>query len=270
MRCRLFIALFFVGTVLAQDSPHGNIRWKCIDCHSTEGWKELVTPMKFDHAATAFVLYGQHRSATCRECHSSLQFIGTSTLCISCHQNDFNNTVSIDHRKAGFSTDCIHCHRIDALEWKSSFDHNKTQFPIRGIHEAVGCQRCHTNSMYRGTRSECVACHRKEYDASTNPNHSTAGFPTDCATCHRALTWQPAVFFPHAQYFPIGSGDTHRPGRWNSCTDCHTAAPNYSIFECTNCHEHSRSSVDGEHDDVTGYVYQSVACYRCHPSGEGD
>lgn len=263
IRLSLLFFIFF-GAVFAQDSPHGTIRWKCIDCHSTEGWTKLVMPMHFDHSETPFVLYGQHRSASCRQCHASLRFIGTSSLCISCHQKDFDNTVSVDHRKAGFGTDCMQCHRNEALNWKSSFDHNKTQFPTRGIHEAVSCSQCHTSGMYRGTPSQCVSCHLKEYTATKNPNHAAAGFPVDCAVCHRALTWQPAVFFPHEQYFPIGAGDTHSPGRWNSCTDCHTASPNYAVFECINCHEHSRSETDGHHDEVSGYVYQSKYCYGCH------
>lgn len=256
--------------VSAQDSPHGILRWKCIDCHSTDGWRELISPMRFNHSETPFVLYGQHRSASCRQCHTALRFSGTPSQCSMCHQKDYDNTVSIDHRKAGFGAECLQCHREDALSWRTSFDHNKTQFLTRGIHEAVNCNQCHTAGIYRGTPSECVACHLKEYAATNNPNHTTAGFPTDCALCHRALTWQPAVFFPHEQYFPIGSGDTHRPGRWQSCTDCHTASPNYAVFECINCHEHSRSETDRHHDDVSGYSYQSTACYRCHPRGEED
>lgn len=270
MRRWIVFILFNCGLLHAQDSPHGVLRWKCTDCHSTNGWNELIAPMKFDHSSTSFILYGQHRSAECRDCHTTLRFSGTPDLCIACHQKDADKAVSIDHRKNGFGTDCGHCHRADAFTWRSGFDHNKTQFPIRGIHEAVGCNGCHANGIYRGTKSECVACHVKEYNATTRPNHVTAGFSKDCATCHRALTWQPAAFFPHQQYFPIASGDTHRPGRWNQCTDCHTAAPNYSVFECINCHEHSRSSTDRHHDEVSGYVYQSISCYRCHPNGNGD
>jgi hypothetical protein len=26
--------------------------------------------------------------------------------------------------------------------------------------------------------------------------------------------------------------------------------------------------MDDEHDDVGGYVYESTACYTCHPDGE--
>jgi len=45
---------------------------------------------------------------------------------------------------------------------------------------------------------------------------------------------------------------------------------NYSVFDCTGCHEHRRSAMDSEHHDVPGYTYESHACYTCHPTGEAD
>jgi hypothetical protein len=259
----------FFSLVLSQESPHGILSNKCTDCHSTEGWNILNTQLKFNHSATSFVLYGRHQDVPCKECHTDLRFAQTPTNCVSCHQHDFDNAVLVDHRKAGFSTDCIQCHDVRLLSWESSFDHNKTGFQTRGIHNAVACNQCHVNGIYKGTSSECVSCHLDDYNQTKNPNHLVAHFPTDCATCHRALTWQPAAFFPHDQYFPIGAGATHHPGRWNECRDCHTASPNYSIFECIDCHEHSKSSTDRHHGEVNGYSYVSSACYRCHPRGEG-
>jgi hypothetical protein len=268
-KLKYFIAvqIVVVSLIFAQNSPHGELQNKCIDCHSTEGWKVLLTPMKFDHSKTPFVLYGRHRDVLCDKCHTGLRFTETPTNCVSCHQRDFDNALVLNHRVAGFSTDCSQCHDERMLSWESSFSHDKLEFRTHGIHEAVACNQCHLNGIYKGTSSECVACHLKEFTAATNPSHSAAGFSTDCATCHRALTWQPAVFYPHGQYFPISAGDTHSPGRWNSCTDCHTAGPPYTTFECINCHEHSKSATDRHHDDVSGYVYQSSACYRCHSQG---
>jgi hypothetical protein len=28
--------------------------------------------------------------------------------------------------------------------------------------------------------------------------------------------------------------------------------------------------MDDEHEDVSGYSYNSLACYSCHPDGSGD
>jgi hypothetical protein len=58
------------------------------------------------------------------------------------------------------------------------------------------------------------------------------------------------------------------PRKWSSCSDCHVTAGSFRVFECILCHEHSnRSEVDSKHRGVSGYAYQSAACYRCHPRG---
>lgn len=264
------LCLVMSGFVFGQESVHGPLRNDCTDCHSTDSWKVLRQPVKFDHSSTAFILYGQHRTTECRQCHTTLRFRGTPIQCLPCHQQDYDRSVSVNHRAAGFSADCTRCHSGDAFSWRSSFDHDRTQFPTKGIHEAVPCTQCHANGRYAGTPNTCVACHLDDYTAAKQPDHIMARFPQDCAQCHRALTWKPASFFPHDQYFPIGSGARHRPGRWNECSDCHTAAPNYSTFECITCHEHARSEMDNEHRGKSGYVYQSTACYRCHPTGNDE
>ena len=162
---------------MAQDSPHGAIQWKCTDCHSTNGWNEMVAPMKFNHSMTSYVLRGQHQLAECVDCHSTPKFAGTSKNCYSCHRKDFESAVTPNHVRGGFSTDCERCHSIEAQSWRNSFDHNKIDFPLRGAHEGVACNQCHQNGMFRGVPIQCIACHRKEYLATTNPNHQTAKFP---------------------------------------------------------------------------------------------
>jgi hypothetical protein len=42
----------------------------------------------------------------------------------------------------------------------------------------------------------------------------------------------------------------------------------FAVFECTQCHEHNRTSTDNDHDEVNGYVYESRSCYSCHRDGE--
>ncbi len=264
----LCVAVFYgmIQFAFGQASPHGTLSMQCTDCHTTENWSTLADPMKFNHANTSFALYGQHRNIACKQCHTDMKFAGTPRYCISCHAKDYDAALTIDHRTAGFSTDCTVCHAVDRLSWQASFDHNKTQFPIRGAHEAVACNTCHVNNRYRGIPVECVACHQSEFLATVNPNHQAAGFSTDCAVCHRALTWIPAAFYPHS-FFPIKTGDTHHPGVWSSCVDCHPAQPTYSTFECINCHEHTRARTDPRHDEVPGYQYLSSSCYHCHPTG---
>jgi len=251
--------------IFAQESPHGPLSMRCTECHTTASWKQVTIPPGFNHDTTSFPLRGAHRRASCVECHRTLRFEGTPRECIACHRTDFNGAPTVDHRLAGFSTDCTLCHAADQTSWLVSFDHDKTDFPTRGIHETVPCISCHANNRFRGTPVECVSCHRAAYLATTNPNHQQAGFSTECASCHRALTWQPAAFFPHDNFFPISDGATHHPGVWNTCNDCHLQQPVYTTFECIDCHEHTKARTDATHSGRQGYEYKSTACYRCHP-----
>ena len=94
-----------------------------------------------------------------------------------------------------------------------------------------------------------------------------AQFPTDCTACHSQNTWTPSTFNHDDMYFPIYSG--RHEGEWNLCSDCHFNPNNYSLFSCIDCHEHdNQSQVDDDHQGVSGYQYNSNACYDCHPTGE--
>jgi hypothetical protein len=151
------------------------------------------------------------------------------------------------------------------------FDHSKTIFPLTGAHVSVACATCHVNKVYAGLPTSCgnAVCHLKDYNATTNPAHASAGFPLDCTTCHTTTAWSPSTF-AHDPYFPISAGSHHAPGRWTLCADCHPSATDFSQFACITCHAHQpQSSVDGEHSGVSGYSYNSAACYRCHPKGSG-
>ncbi|MBW2257716.1 MAG: hypothetical protein JRI25_24385, partial [Deltaproteobacteria bacterium] len=64
----------------------------------------------------------------------------------------------------------------------------------------------------------------------------------------------------HAPLFPL----PHRGIA--TCTECHLTE-DYAAFSCTHCHEHRQSEADDEHDEVSGYQYDSEACFDCHPDG---
>jgi len=136
---------------------------------------------------------------------------------------------------------------------------------LTGKHQTVNCADCHQNG-YANTPAECVACHQTEYNNTNEPNHQAANFPTTCQDCHSTSAWSPANWDHDGQYFPIYSGKHN--GEWNVCADCHVNSADYSQFECINCHEHNKSKMDEEHREVANYVYQSQACYDCHPNGK--
>jgi hypothetical protein len=185
---------------------------------------------------------------------------GTPRECIGCHQDDYNRTASPNHAAAGFSTACESCHRPTDAAWGSGggFNHNSV-FALVGVHATQACAACHVNNVYRGTPRTCVACHQAQYNATRDPNHATAGFPTSCESCHRATdaSWGQGTF-NHTR-FPLS-------GRHNvACAQCHTTPNNFAVFSCTVCH--GRAETDGHHRERNGYVYESNACYSCHPNG---
>jgi hypothetical protein len=232
----------------------------CSVCHSTSAWKGAT----FNHSTTRFPLTGAHTSVGCSNCHGGGVFSGLGTACATCHATAYNNTKNPDHRASGFPQQCEVCHSTSA--WTpASFNHSTTRFALTGAHTRVACANCHIGGKYQGTPMDCYSCHQSDFNGTTDPNHSAAGFPHDCSTCHSTSTWTGATF---NHKFPIYSG-SHK-GKWNSCSDCHTNSANYAAFSCVNCHEHEKTRMDQKHRDQRNYVYNSANCYACHPSGRGD
>jgi hypothetical protein len=243
----------------ADDPDHKTLNFPtdCVVCHGTSAntWENG----KFAH--TAFPLVGQHKVAQCSDCHSSGQYAGTSSACISCHLDDYNAADDPDHRALNFPTDCVACHGTSFVSWQTvTFDHS-TYWTLKGAHTRLDCSDCHTQGY--DLPQNCYGCHAQDYNSTSDPDHGRAGFPTDCEICHYPthFSWSQAVF---DHQFPIGSGK-HSSA---SCSDCHVSS-NYKEFSCLTCHTHDKTRMDNQHEDVVGYAYESQACYACHPQGRG-
>ena len=179
-------------------------------------------------------------------------------------QAAYMGTTNPNHQAGGFPTTCESCHSTSA--WRpASLDHADA-LPADG--------RAHAGRLRLLPRGRALHRHahglqllpQAAYMGTTNPNHQAAGFPITCESCHTTSAWRPATFDHDGRYFPIYSGK-HR-GKWSSCSDCHVSPSNFKAFECILCHEHSnRTEVDSKHRGVSGYAYQSAACYRCHSRG---
>lgn len=234
----------------------------CMDCHTTNpGW----SPASFDH--TFFPLTLGHSAALCLDCHKGGNFSTVSPDCYSCHEQDYLSTTDPNHSASGFSHTCTDCHSTQPGWTPVTLDHSF--FPLTMGHSGVSCNDCHKGN-YSTLSPDCFSCHKPDYESTINPSHTLLGFSTTCLQCHTTSPgWTPATFLQHDSQFPIYSGK-HK-GEWNSCSDCHTNASNYSVFSCINCHEHNKADMDDEHlGEVSGYSYNSAACYQCHPRGNAD
>ena len=233
----------------------------CTICHSQNAW----TPSEYDHN-NIYPLTGAHAEFAndCVQCHSG-GYSNTPNSCVGCHQDNFNNTSNPNHSSLGFSNDCEICHTTNP-GWNPALmpEHNN-YYVIEGAHTSLDCASCH-NGNYNNTPNTCYGCHVSEYNSTNDPDHEAAQFPTDCESCHTQNAWEPSTFDHDGMYFPIYSGK--HEGEWDQCTDCHIVANNYTIFSCIDCHEHdNQAEVDNDHEGVSGYVYESNACYACHPNG---
>jgi hypothetical protein len=252
------------------DMHNNTLGLDCVRCHDFKSW--IVDNITEIHQQSGFPLLGAHNAVDCSSCHTSasqLEFQPLGVECIDCHRQDFLATTSPNHVEAGFSTNCIDCHKIDANQWTSTgFNHDF--FPLTKGHEITECATCHTGGLSQSLSPDCFSCHQQDFNTTTNPSHQNLDFSTSCTDCHTTDPgWKPARFDAHDNlYFPIYSG-AHR-GEWDNCIDCHTQPETYTVFSCTTCHEHNQSSTDREHDEVSGYSYNSTACYACHPTGRGE
>ena len=217
-----------------EDVHRGELGRDCAACHDQRDWRpdEVIAL----HARTRLPLVGAHATTACWRCHAGAQignFRNVDPECVTCHLTDYRATSDPDHEAQGLSTSCQDCHGF--LAWSG------------GLFSHAGIQ------------SGCVACHLADYQATSDPDHEAMGFPTDCQTCHAPTEWSQAHF---EHDFPI-TGGPHAV----DCARCHVVPSNPTVFSCVVCHAHEQSEMQDEHDDVSGFVWESNACYACHPDG---
>ena len=231
----------------------------CSRCHSTFSW--LVSNITQIHQTSRFPLLGAHRMADCSDCHlsaSHARFDVPGVNCIDCHRKDFLSATDPNHIESGFSDDCSSCHPVNSFQW-NGIGFNHSFFPLSLGHSDLACTDCHVGGNYNSLSSDCYSCHQNNYINTTNPDHASQGFSTQCAICHTTSPgWKPAKYTQHdAQFFPIYSG--RHKGVWNLCTECHTEPDNYLAFDCIRCHANAHR----------GKNYTNEECYHCHPRGTG-
>lgn len=241
----------------------------CTTCHSPEAWPGATAD--HDLLSGGFSLVGAHASIACESCHSGASgevpwMPASQDDCVSCHASDAASALP-DHTT--FPETCATCHTPEA--WPgATVDHVSLSggFSLVGAHVTLACESCHSGASGEvpwmpASQDDCQSCHTEDAAAAT-PDHT--GFPTTCTECHSVDQWQGAQI-DHPQ-FPIFSG--RHAGEWDSCQTCHVQPNDFAVFSCLTCHEHNQADMDDEHDGVGGYVYQSEACYSCHPNGEED
>jgi hypothetical protein len=233
---------------------------QCENCHSATAW----TAVRWDHSAATGVPIGvAHRTLGCDTCHSGGEFKATAVACVNCHQRDYQATKSPNHAAAGFPTTCETCHKSsDASFQGTRFEHSAV-FPLAGRHATASCATCHKNNVYKGTSTDCVGCHRPEYERAQSPNHAAAGFPTACDSCHRASdpAWRGAssTQFNHSAVFPLQGAHAQQ-----QCATCHkNNVYKGTPRDCVGCHQDTYNRTSAPNHAAAGFP---TTCEQCHRS----
>lgn len=230
----------------------------CRQCHSFEAWKPAAG---FDHAKTRYPLNGRHVAVGCDKCHAmpaagpgARRYRGLEFgQCTACHQ---------DVHRGRLGAACNTCHTTAA--WggvpRTSFDHDRTAYPLRGRHRDVACDRCHLPGKPLAiSHGRCNDCHA---DAHRGELAQRGDRGLLCDACHDLEGFRPARF----------AADEHQRTRYPlagahlavACDACHRRAPGQktavyrlTFARCTDCHA-------DPHQGEVAKLVQKSGCESCH------
>jgi hypothetical protein len=124
-------------------------------------------------------------------------------------------------------TRCILCHTVKGWQ-DSTFAHDKTGFPLRGMHRKVACKDCHPVDFKAQVPDRCSGCHRDVHAEE---------FGLQCEGCHDEQSW-------HSKF----NADAHRATNF-------PLTGRHALLPCTECHRQVRDR---------GFSRAAVACVTCH------
>jgi hypothetical protein len=170
--------------------PHDTFPGDCALCHVGGDWQTLTQDFQFDHEReTGVPLNGAHSRAACLRCHNDRGPVESFSRlgCAGCHE---------DVHFGRLGTACTDCHQEQTWDPVGQIErHNRTRFPLVGVHAATACHRCHPGAetgYFTPVDVECVTCHQADLANATNPNHIGLGWTNRCDRCHLPRTWQHA------------------------------------------------------------------------------
>jgi len=226
--------------------PHrGEFKKACEACHTTAGWKIMLSGYNFDHSKTKYPLQGKHATVPCTACHIRGDFKKEIPFakCSDCHTPDPHKGQFAARAQKG---DCAECHNLDG--WKPSlFDvkqHDTSQYPLRGKHVTVDCAKCHIpagkDTVYKVKFALCTDCHKDAHDNQ----FAAAPYSNKCEGCHTVADW-------HRTTYTIAK---HTNSRF-ALTGAHAAVA------CSDCH---RVGLGGRTDGILPFRFEDRTCTSCH------
>ena len=154
---------------------------------------------------------------------------------------------------------CENCHTSSG--WRPiravpEFDHNKTSYPLRGMHEKVKCVQCHVKPVFTNVGKNCADCHADIHRRQMGPN---------CEQCHTVQGWNIAVqaVRDHQNRFPLLGAHAAVP-----CEECHKQGAT-GVFlglptACDSCHLKDWQNTTNPPHVSAGPAFASSNCQGCH------
>ena len=153
---------------------------------------------------------------------------------------------------------CQNCHTANA--WKPiravpEFDHNKTRYPLRGMHESVTCTQCHVKQVFTNVGSRCQDCHADIHKRQLGAN---------CEQCHTVRGWMVSIqqVQQHNNRFPLTGAHAAV-----DCDSCHKGAATSQFqtlsTDCYSCHAADYKSTSNPNHVSSKF---STTCQQCHGS----
>tara|TARA_B110000046_G_scaffold121025_1_gene127663 strand:+ start:2254 stop:3861 length:1608 start_codon:yes stop_codon:yes gene_type:complete len=233
----------------------------CIDCHNIEAFRPAP---KFDHDDAAFKLVGAHQNVECIDCHQKTnknnrefqEFTGIEfNQCIDCHSDIHNGT---------FGSKCLDCH--NNTSWKklnanNTFNHDLTDYPLKGLHIDVDCKECHTSGKNTQPvkHNLCKDCHNDYH----NGEFTSTNVLADCQDCHlleKPFTYTLFGLKEHNDAdFKLQGAHVATP-----CFSCHVGEDQWTFrnigASCIDCHDNIHQNL------ISEQFYAEENCTACHAS----
>ncbi len=280
------------------------VKKDCFTCHSEHHGRKFdmvrFDEDKFNHNQTGYELEGKHDVVDCRECHVSeyIQnpeirkrkntFLGLQEACLTCHDDFHQETLG---------TDCVSCHDMEGFKPATNFNHDETDYVLKGKHIDVDCIECHKETTRNGLEyqefsdiafNDCVSCHSdphnkqipgkcKQCHTETNFSffkgqgkfkHNVTGFKlkgkhkrVDCFSCHKETDNPKLVFQDNINK------------KEDNCVSCHEDQHEGKFGDdCVKCHNERSflklNNMDFFNHSVTDYTLEgkhlTVDCKQCH------
>ncbi len=292
-----------------EDVHHGDFGKNCKKCHTETSWvvmKGQIEDRSF-HDKHRFKLVGRHQTVACQKCHGPFpglkaKFRGVPfENCADCHFDAHMGQMTHKVKNRAALTGCEDCHREKDFV-PAVFDlaqHQKTDYPLEGGHQAVACQLCHVEKRgqlearipssvereinRKGRKSlfsfaqfqfssnevkRCETCHRSAHDGQFTAVIKTKG----CAHCHQESSFHNEKFDHNRDSdFPLTGKHTDV-----ACADCH---PTYRTRDgrdvvkyegvskqCAACHfdVHMGQFATRRNNDGTVSATGKIDCDKCH------